>query len=69
MSEAEIQIVFANGYAVAKECINRYSLRGKFLSFMGAVGAGTLRIAAFLNCYFLVCILVPFFWGRELTLV
>lgn len=34
MSEAEIQIVFANGNAVAKECINRYSLGGKFLSFM-----------------------------------
>lgn len=34
MSEAEIQIVFAHGNAVAKECINRYSLGGKFLSFM-----------------------------------
>lgn len=34
MSEAEIQIVFARGNAVAKECINRCSLGGKFLSFM-----------------------------------
>lgn len=33
MSEAEIQIVFAHGNAVAKECINRYSLGGKFLAF------------------------------------
>lgn len=68
MSKAEIQIVFANGYAVAKECINCYSLGGKFLSFTGD-GAGTLGIAVLLNCYFLVCVLVPFFLGRELTLV
>jgi len=34
MSAAEIQIVFANGNAVAKERRNRYLLGGKFLSSM-----------------------------------
>lgn len=34
MSEAEIQIVFANGNGAAKECTDRYSLGGKFLPFM-----------------------------------